>query len=545
NAANHPLHSPQDLYLRLRRRIFSIWDYMKNDLYAEEATNHKLIWISPLLGRRESRRVVGDYMLTQTDAEACRTFPDTVGICGHGLDYHPPSFDGGYECIFYSGPVPFDVPFRCIYSRNIENLFSAGRAISATHVAFSGTRIIRTGALLGQAAAVAASLCRAKDITPRSLANDHAAELQQAVIAQDAWIPGVALSDSLDLAATAHVTASSEATVNRDPDSVNGTWRPAGAGLGAVAYTYPERLTNAGVCVRNGGLASVSVRAFVGYGQSPLPEWPDVRERDADERYVFSPPVQPYWITRFDTCSEQELDIPAGFEGWVDVAMSSSSPFPPYDRRRFTQGVLVAVSGDVEVLVAPHGLDTIDVARSDGDGSWSVRPGPVPIVRMTPDPTPGAATHVTDGHIHRQALAHLHQWISAPGEALPQWLELDLGEPRSIGRIQLRFDTTERFWEQSYMAQGESAPRRCVRDYRIEVETPDGWQSVVEEKDNVLRFREHRLPTAIMSRKVRIIVDAVNGPDQLARIYSVHLYERRDRRVAAGRLDVVSEGGLP
>ncbi|MEI8044856.1 MAG: FAD-dependent oxidoreductase, partial [Verrucomicrobiota bacterium] len=121
---NHPLYTPQDLYLRLVSRIYSVWNYLKNVKFPREAANFQLIWISPILGRRESRRVEGDYLLTETDINNCRVFEDAIAFGGFYLDEHLPSYDGGYEVRYYCRPLPYDIPFRCLYSKNIDNLFS-------------------------------------------------------------------------------------------------------------------------------------------------------------------------------------------------------------------------------------------------------------------------------------------------------------------------------------------------------------------------------------------------------------------------------------
>ena len=188
---NHSLYTPQQLYLRLLSRIYSVWSFIKNVKYREEARNFHLIWVSPILGRRESRRILGDYVLTQTDIESCRIFPDAAGFGGSFLDEHLPSYDGGYEVRYYTRPLPYDIPFRCLYSRNVDNLFSGGRAIGVSHIAFTSARLTRTPAMLAQSAAIAAKLCLDRGMGPRDIAKSHTAELQQELLKNDVWVIGV------------------------------------------------------------------------------------------------------------------------------------------------------------------------------------------------------------------------------------------------------------------------------------------------------------------------------------------------------------------
>jgi len=538
---HHPLHSPQEVWLSLRRHMFSMWDYMKNELYPEEAKTHKLVWISPLLGRRETRRVVGDYVLTQTDAESGRTFEDAVAISGHSLDYHPPSEDGGYETIFYSAPVPFDVPLRCIYSRNIGNLFMAGRNISTTHVAFSSTRIIRTGGQLGQAAATAAAVCLERGVRPREIAENCAGELRERLARDDVWLPGVAAKrhgmrkgEGENGRAFEHsnnrvtsgeesgvaVAASSEARVSWQGDGrPGGEWGVAGDGVGAVVYTYPERLERGEVYVRNPTDSAVTVELFAGYGAAPVPHWPDVHERAAGERYEFCSPDPEYYPVAFEMVAQKSVEVAAGYTGWIDADLVIEK-LPEWDRNRYSQAMIVGVSGDVEVLCAEHGLDTVDGAVNQGE-RWKTEPGASPLVRITPDPVPGAAAHLLDGVIHRQGLAHLHAWVSAPGEEMPQWVMCEMDEPVTVNAVTLRFDTTARFMREHYTTLGLAASPRCVADYRVEMFDGCDWIEVARECDNYLRWRRHELVTPMVAQKVRLVVERMNGDGEMARVYGV------------------------
>ena len=72
---------------------------------------------------------------------------------------------------------PYAIPYRCLYSRNINNLFMAGRDISVTHVAFGSARLMRTGAMMGEVVGMAASLCRKHGILPREVYQHHLDDL--------------------------------------------------------------------------------------------------------------------------------------------------------------------------------------------------------------------------------------------------------------------------------------------------------------------------------------------------------------------------------
>ena len=214
--------------------MMGVWDHIKNRCSAVDATNWALTWFSCVPGKRESRRLLGDHILTETDLLSCVQFPDAVCHGGWPIDTHPPGGIHSPEppCDFIGTPDVYGIPLRCLYSRNVNNLLMAGRNASCTHMAMASTRVMATCAVMGQAAGTAAALAIARRCHPRELAGSHIRELQQTLLRDDCYIPGVLPDDPLDILRDATVTASSEADgspaaavrngVNRaQPDSTN------------------------------------------------------------------------------------------------------------------------------------------------------------------------------------------------------------------------------------------------------------------------------------------------------------------------------------
>ena len=85
-------------------------------------------------------------------------------------------------------PSPFGIPYRCLYSVNIENLYFAGRNISVTHTAMSASRVMATCALLGQAVGTASTIAIKNDVTPREISEKYICELQQMLMDDDCWL---------------------------------------------------------------------------------------------------------------------------------------------------------------------------------------------------------------------------------------------------------------------------------------------------------------------------------------------------------------------
>lgn len=195
--------------------VLEVWDYIKNSGEKPNSANWGMDWVGMVPGKRESRRIVGDHLLTQHDLTRDDVrFDDAVCIGGWPLDDHPPSgFDRWDEkpATQIRPPSPYNIPLRSLYSRNIRNLLMAGRNIAASHVAFTSTRVMATCAVIGQAVGTAAALCARSGITPRQLAQNttRLVELQQTLLRDDQTIYRTRNTDPADVARRAGVSASS------------------------------------------------------------------------------------------------------------------------------------------------------------------------------------------------------------------------------------------------------------------------------------------------------------------------------------------------
>ncbi|MDO5565749.1 MAG: FAD-dependent oxidoreductase [Planctomycetia bacterium] len=158
--------------------IYSNWSYIKNHSKRKDAyALDRLDWVSPIGGKRESYRVVGDYVLTQNDLEGQKLLPDHTAAITWDIDLHFPDPDNVAKfgepfrsCAYHRGfGPPYPVPYRCLYARDCDNLFLAGRHISTSHVAFAAVRVMRTLGMLGEVVGMAASICREEHALPRDV----------------------------------------------------------------------------------------------------------------------------------------------------------------------------------------------------------------------------------------------------------------------------------------------------------------------------------------------------------------------------------------
>jgi hypothetical protein len=174
------------------RAIYGNWAFQKNDWSQKErCAKLRLDWVGYVAGKRESRRLLGDLILTEQDVRQQRQFPDACLVSPWHIDLHiaDPKNEAAFpEGAFRSlgsrtgGDVttkPHLVPFRCLYSRNVANLMMAGRCISVTHVAHGTIRVQRTGGMMGEVVGMAACLCAKHSTTPRGVYQNHLEELQE------------------------------------------------------------------------------------------------------------------------------------------------------------------------------------------------------------------------------------------------------------------------------------------------------------------------------------------------------------------------------
>jgi hypothetical protein len=199
-----------------------IWDHVKNgppeggaNVDAMEASCWALDWIGFLPAKRESRRFIGQHVLTEEDLIGSRVFPDAIAYGGWSIDLHPPAGVDAVDeepCQQFPLPWLYDVPLRSCVARDIENLMFAGRNISATHVAFASTRVMATCAVIGQGVGTAAAYAVERNLTPRQLADNSDAlqAIQQRLLLDDAFLIDRPIAHSRDVAQYASVTASSQ-----------------------------------------------------------------------------------------------------------------------------------------------------------------------------------------------------------------------------------------------------------------------------------------------------------------------------------------------
>lgn len=184
NNETHQIDDAEQIRDHMLKAIYSSFYNVKRK---PENANLELEWTSYLLGKRESRRLTGDYIYSFKDEKNMTGFPDAVVMEERDVDVHyqqnlkdPTQPDFLSEALFYKVDHYY-VPYRSLYSKNIKNLFMAGRCFSTSHIGLGGPRVMNTTGQMGVAVGYAASLCKKYGTNPRSVYHSHIEELKNLI----------------------------------------------------------------------------------------------------------------------------------------------------------------------------------------------------------------------------------------------------------------------------------------------------------------------------------------------------------------------------
>lgn len=490
------LEDPEFARDELIRIVFAYWGWIKNHWeHKERARNYALAYVPYMDARRETRRLVGDYILKQQDAEQGVMFPDRISYGGWSLDVHHPrgihsGKDGPYD---FDGRVPiYSIPYRTLYSTNIVNLLFAGRCMSVTHIALGTVRVEATLSTAGQAAGTAAALSVRHGVTPREIGQSRIGELQQQLLKDDQYIPELKNDDPDDLARGATVTASSTQRISE--------------------FTRKQ--------VKTEGAHELNMPRAVMF--------PRGRTARLDKIHLCL-------ISALDAPAELTLrlrssDAAGDFSATKDLA-TATAKLPGRGRAYVAFKVDCPVTQPYIWLWLPKtpGVSwaLVDSSMTEGCrayGGGGTRPWTVVNGQQYAFFTEPALSFETDYHpanvidgVARIVGRASHLWSSDPQQPLPQWLELDFGKPVTFNAVRLTFDTdlNTRFPVRPVVPQ-------CVKDYRLAVLAGGQWVDLVKERDNFLRHRVHRF-TGRTASKLRLLVEATNG-DPSARVFEVRVY---------------------
>ena len=513
NGRFNDLEDPERARDQLVRISFAYWGWIKNESpVKDKAKNAYMAEIAWKNARREGFRLVGDYVLTANDALKGTMFPDRISYGGWSLDTHDPlgmeNPTGNGFWRSHPGVPIYSIPYRCIYSKNILNLFLCGRSISVTHIAFGTIRVQSTLFQLGQAAGTAAAIAAKNGITPRVCGERYIKELQQLLLKDDQYIPHLANVDPLDLARTAKVTASDfeprHVRFDASDPGLRRTDKPAhkcagfrravrferGTG-GTRRLAEPQRLDAVSLFLLNEEKRDVELTAKV---------------------YLTDDSA---WCPKGEPVAVLKATAPAGGKGLVRFACAK----PIALNARFTWIELVPMPGISWALrEGTTGHFDLRAYCSEGKETWTPK-GDEEYSFVTEPALErdlgSSAVAVTDG-MARSEDGIYHGWISDSSKELPQWVRLDFPSTVSVGEVRIAFDPD------FATVRASPRPRSLVKSYVVEGLVDGKWVRLGGDSTNQLRHRVHHfLPISLDA--LRVTVNETWG-DPSARIFEIRAY---------------------
>lgn len=522
----HTIHDNETIRHELTRHALGVWDWMKNrDPYMKEKTaNFALDWIGQVPGKRESRRIIGRYFMTEHDIQNKTVFPDEIAYGGWFLDLHTPggllaptsepaSAEGYNETSDYAAKSycgPYGIPLRILISKDIDNLMMAGRNVSVTHAALGTVRVMATTALMGQAVGTAAAWAIQAG-RPVGDAPDQIDTIQQTLLRDGCFLPNVVNKDVEDLALAATVNASSTAQlvgVGRNTPGIHG-------GLGRWLDTGKkadmERLHHLRAQWLAYGSDRLDAVEALLVNHSAMPQtvtarlWPVAHIWDYAVRPAASPLAEttltvpadasPQWIrwncaiSGLTGCGYVRLDLEAN----PDVSWLTAREW--------------IVPGHVAAFAM-----TDQKLRRFADGQTLC-------FRVEPPQPVYPAQAVTSGKTRPHEAPNA--WRSDPMQPLPQWVMLTWDTPKQIACVEATF--AGHLVREYHAYPPFYRDPQLAKDYRIAARVNGDWTILITIRDNIQRHVRHTWPQSVMTDAIRLTIDATHG-DPAATVYELRAY---------------------
>lgn len=502
------VHQTEEIKWELWKVVYGVWNYIKNSGEFPDAETLTLEWVGAIPGKRESRRFEGDYMLVQQDVVEQRQHPDVVAYGGWSIDLHPADavFSEKPGCNQWHSKGIYQIPYRCLYSKNISNLFLAGRIISTSHVAFSSTRVMGTCGCVGQAVGMAAVTCLKNNIRPKEvLEKGHIPYLQQALAKQGHYIPGIVLKDENDLVQMAEIRTSTTLELDELPDDSLHILHE------SVAQMIPVNI---------GLLPDITVYL---HADSPEKLYIELRKSSAGNNYTPEVILEKKNVSLYPgkNCVRLSFDHKFEEKGYAYLVFQKNDQVQlSFSKKRVT-GIL-SVFNTINHAVSNNGkqkppedigIDTFEF--------WvpKRRPGGENIaLKFTPALSVFNVENLKNG-ITRPT-NHPNAWVAAYEDESPM-LTLTWETPQNIKSIELSFDTDfDHPMESVLMTHPENIMPFCVQNYKI----MDKTEKVLYEKTGNYQTRNTiLLQQPVITKELKIKFER-SSPDIPVSLFEIRCY---------------------
>ena len=525
----HTIYDNEDIRHELTRHTLGVWDWMKNHdpIMKEKTKNYALDWIGQVPGKRESRRIMGEYLMNENDIHDKTVFKDEVGFGGWFIDIHTPggllakhaeasaasegeeynTFDE-YMVKSYCGPYGY--PLRALITKDVNNLMMAGRNPSATHAALGTLRVMGTTATMGEAVGIAASVALDKGIEIKQVPQDHTREVQQKLLRGGCFLPNFKNEDEFDLALKAEVTASStDKLFGAGPESIGthhglSIWKDQPQYhnetletiKGQIIAIKSDRVDMISVCLTNTTKKEQKVEAFV---------------RSIDH-------IWDYRINSTPTLAKTTLKVPVGQQLWVDwkVNLNLDNGLPLNQYIRIDLGVNKNIEWKEAGCIIPGHTAMYQIGKNKMRRYYN---GNTLSFKISPEQDCFHAKNVISGV--SRPYQYTNVWMSNSKLSLEQWIKLSWKEPQELNCIELTFPG-HLLREYHAYAPFYKDPQ-CPKDYEIWALNNGKWSMIESVEGNYQRQRKHKFSKTNLASELKVVVKATNG-DVRACIYEIRVY---------------------
>ena len=526
----HTIYDNENIRHELTRHALGVWDWMKNhdpktkDLCA----NYALDWIGQVPGKRESRRIIGEYFMTENDIQEKKVFKDEIGFGGWFVDLHTPggllaknsepssASDGGeyntfneYSVKSYCGPYGF--PLRILIAKDIDNLMMAGRNVSCTHAALGTLRVMGTTAVMGQAAGTAAAIANQKGIEIKDVPDEAIHEVKQQLLRAGCFLLNTKNEDVKDLALQAKITASSQALLyGAGPESKGfheglHIWKDQPqykheeieTQKGQVIAIGSDRLNKVSVCLTNLTNVEQEIKAFI----YPITD------------------IWDYRLTPSTPLANTILKVPVGENVWIDweVNLHPGNGLPLNQYVRLDLAANKSLKWKEAGCIIPGHTAMYQIGK---DKMRRFNNGSTLSFKVSPAQDCFKPENVISGVTRPHQYPNL--WVSDKNLPLEQWIQLNWNKSQKISEIELTFPGHMLREYHAYSPFYRDA--QCPKDYEIWAKQGDSWTRLLNIEDNYQRQRKHALQNPVLLDQLKIVIKSTNG-DSTAQIYEVRVYE--------------------
>ncbi|QUI25300.1 FAD-dependent oxidoreductase [Vallitalea pronyensis] len=496
---HHPVNGAEAIMHQHRQLVWGIWDHIKNS-GQYDASRHDITYMSPIPGKRESRRFVGDYILNENDIVQQHAFDDTIGYGGWSIDLH--AMEGFFSTDIMTNHYVLEgvyaIPYRSCFSVNVPNLLLAGRCMSTTHVAFGSTRVMATLGVLGQSLGIAASLMHTYHMTPRALSEERLHELKQELLHNDLCFFDNKNQDTSDLAKQATIQVSStQATENMAMTHSKSLDEPIGLILPVASHLE---------CL------NLYVKAHEDTALVYEIWTPNKKENYSPKACIKQSSMH---LTADDTF--RWISLPADCATSAGKVMIKLIPNPKLSlgfNHEKMNGIITLIQKPLPEHTTFTSIETHHIRRSLWVKSQDT------LCFQYDDPTNiYGPKSLINGYSRNYRLPNL--WLSRPSKEA--WINMTFDEPKVIRQMTLTFDSDLNFFYDNLEIHYDfNAIPELVKDYQV-IASYEGSDQVIATVEGNYQRVNHLTFDGVTADTINIKMTATNGSTRFG-VYEVNVY---------------------